>query len=250
MIIHTEAQYLYNLSVIATIVNCITVFVGSFIGIKFAGKLTENLKEVLFLCIGLISFVIGIRMCFEYTKTLYVVLSLTIGGLVGYLLDIDAAIMKFGSFLERIFVKKKDSSNNNFAHAFLNASVLFCVGAMTIVGSIRAGVSKDYELIYTKSIMDGISAVIFAAGMGVGTIFSIISILVIQGGLTLLAMAVGDFIPALVISEVSGLGGIMIIMIGLNLLKIKEIKTANFLPALVFVAAFAALDPYLSGIIG
>ncbi|MDC7228065.1 MAG: DUF554 domain-containing protein [Spirochaetales bacterium] len=233
---------------IATIVNCITVFVGSLLGVKLTARINEKLKEVLFICIGMISLVIGIRMGQEFTKTLYVVISLTIGGLIGYLLDIDAAIMRFGSFLERLVSRKSSSGNksdSNFAHGFLNASVLFCVGAMTIVGSIKAGVEHDYELILTKSVMDGISAVIFAAGMGIGVAFSIISIMVIQGGLTLLAVAVGDFIPALVISEISGLGGVMIIMIGLNLLKIKDIKTANFLPSLLFVALLAAVDPYL-----
>lgn len=230
---------------IATIVNCITVLIGSLIGVKLTSRINEKLKEVLFICIGVISLVIGIRMCFEFTKTLYVVISITIGGLIGYLLDIDSAILRFGRFLERLTSKNRQPSDNSFAHGFLNASVLFCVGAMTIVGSIRAGVSGDYELILTKAVMDGISSVIFAAGMGIGVAFSIISILVIQGGLTLLAMAVGNFIPALVISEVSGLGGIMIIMIGLNLLKLKDIKTANFLPALLIVAIMAAVDPYL-----
>ena len=230
---------------IATIVNCITVLIGSIIGVKLTSRINEKLKEVLFICIGMISLVIGIRMCFEFTKTMYVVISITIGGLIGYLLDIDSAILRFGRFLERLTSKNRSADDNSFAHGFLNASVLFCVGAMTIVGSIRAGVSGDYELILTKAVMDGISSVIFAAGMGIGVAFSIISILIVQGGLTLLAMAVGNFIPALVISEVSGLGGIMIIMIGLNLLKLKDIKTANFLPALLIVALMAALDPYM-----
>ena len=230
---------------IATIVNCITVFIGSLLGVKLTSRINEKLKEVLFICIGMISLVIGTRMCFEFTKTLYVVISLTLGGLIGYLIDLDAAIMRFGSFLERLISKDHKEGDNTFAHGFLNASVLFCVGAMTIVGSIRAGIARDYELILTKSVMDGISAVIFAAGMGIGVAFSIVSILVIQGGLTLLAMLVGDFIPALVISEISGLGGVMIIMIGLSLLKIKDIKTANFLPSLVIVAVLAAVDPYL-----
>ena len=230
---------------IATIVNCITVFIGSLLGVKLTARINEKLKEVLFICIGMISLVIGTRMCFEFTKTLYVVISLTVGGLIGYLIDLDAGIMRFGSFLERLISKEHKEDDNSFAHGFLNASVLFCVGAMTIVGSIRAGIAQDYELILTKSVMDGISAVIFAAGMGIGVAFSIVSILVIQGGLTLLAMLVGDFIPPLVISEISGLGGVMIIMIGLSLLKIKDIKTANFLPALVIVALLAAVDPYL-----
>jgi hypothetical protein len=230
---------------IATIINCITVLIGSIIGVKLTSRINDRLKEVLYICIGMISIVVGVRMCFEYTKTIYVVISITAGGLIGYLIDIDGAILRFGHFLELVSTRGKKSSESTFAHGFLNASILFCVGAMTIVGSIRAGVSKDYELILTKSIMDGIASVIFAAGMGIGVAFSIISILIIQGGLTLLAMLMGDFIPALVISEISGLGGILIVMIGLNLLNLKDIKTANFLPALVLVAIFAAVDPYL-----
>jgi len=231
---------------IATIINCITVLIGSIIGVRLTSRINDQLKEVLYICVGMISLVIGFRMCFEFTKTIYVVISLTAGGLAGYLIDIDGAILRFGRFLERVTSRGKAVGESTFAHGFLNASILFCVGALTIVGSIRAGVSKDYELLLTKSIMDGISSVIFAAGMGIGVAFSIISVLVIQGGLTLLAMMFGDFIPALVISEISGLGGIMIIMIGLNLLKLKEIKTANFLPALLIVALLAALDPYIS----
>ncbi|MBI9106143.1 MAG: DUF554 domain-containing protein [Spirochaetales bacterium] len=230
---------------IATIINCITVLIGSILGVKLANRINDRLKEVLFICIGMISLVIGIRMCFEFTKTLYVVISLTAGGLIGYLVDVDGAILRFGHFLERRFSRGDCSTESTFAHAFLNASILFCLGAMTIVGSIRAGVSKDYELLLTKSVMDGISSVIFAAGMGMGVAFSIISILIIQGGLTLLAMMFGDFIPLLVITEISGLGGVMIIMIGLNLLKLKDIKTANFIPALLIVVILAALDPYI-----
>lgn len=230
---------------IATIVNCITVFIGSLLGVNLRNRINEKLKDVLFACIGMISFVIGIRMCFEFSKTLYVVISLAAGGLIGYMLDIDGAILRFGKLLERLVSRGKASSDSSFAHGYLNASVLFCVGAMTIVGSIRAGAAQDYELLLTKSVMDGISSVIFAAGMGIGVAFSIISILIIQGGLTLIAMAAGDFIPALVISEISGLGGILIIMIGLNLLKLKDIKTANFLPSLLIVAVLAAVDPYL-----
>ena len=230
---------------IATIINAITVLIGSFLGVRLTSRINDNLKNVLYICIGMISLVIGIRMSFEFTKTLYVVVSLTIGGLIGYVIDIDAAILRFGGFLERVISRGRADSKSTFAHGFLNASILYCVGAMTIVGSIRAGVAKDYDLILTKSVMDGISSVIFAAGLGIGVAFSIISILIVQGGLTLLAMTFGDFIPPLVITEISGLGGILIIMIGLNLLNLKVIKTANFLPALLIVTVLAVIDPYL-----
>ena len=230
---------------IATFINCLTILIGSVIGVKLGDRVKTEHNEVLFMGIGMISMVIGIRMCFEYTKTLYVVISITLGGYIGYLMNIDGAILKFGSFLEKRFSRKSSEKTGAFAHGFLNGSILFCIGAMTIVGSIQAGVAKEYDLLLTKSVMDGISSIIFAAGMGIGVAFSIITVLVIQGGLTLLAVFFGDFIPQLVISEISGLGGIMIIMIGINLLKLKDIKTANFLPALVLVALLAAIDPIL-----
>ena len=129
-------------------------------------------------------------------------------------------------------------SNKNFAYAFLNSSVLFCVGAMSIVGSFEAGVQGNYTTIFTKSILDGFMAVSFAEAMCIGTAFSIIIILIYQGGLTLLSSFIAPYVSETLITEVSACGGAIIIMIGINLLGFKKIKTANFLPALVFQVLF------------
>ena len=130
----------------------------------------------------------------------------------------------------------------------MNASVLFCVGAMSIVGSFKAGVEHDYTIIFTKSILDGFMAISFAAAMGIGTMFSIIFILIYQGGLTLLSGVLQPYVSDLLITEVSAVGGAMIIMIGVNLLGLKKIKTANYLPALVIEILFVVLVPIVKNL--
>jgi uncharacterized membrane protein YqgA involved in biofilm formation len=185
------------------------------------------------------------------------------------LADIDGKILQFGKFLEKHLyhkkialqnsqiqlsetssteLKTKKLSQKNFAYAFLNASVLFCVGAMAIIGSFKAGIQKDYTIIFTKSVLDGFMSIGFAASMGVGTAFSCIAIFLYQGSLTLLASFISPFVTDALITELSATGGCMIMMIGLNLLEIKKIKTANYLPSMILVVIFVLLDPYIQNI--
>jgi hypothetical protein len=133
----------------------------------------------------------------------------------------------------------------DFGHAFLNASVLFCVGAMALLGSFKAGTEGDYTLILTKSILDGFMAILMTAAMGPGVAFSALPILVYQGLLTLGAQSIKPLVSSLMLSELTGVGGAMVLMIGFNLLSVKSIKTANFLPALVLIVLLTLLDPYL-----
>jgi hypothetical protein len=183
-------------------------------------------------------------MAFESTRIVYLVLAVVLGGMLGTTWDIDGAILRFGGWLQRTFARNAESSAT-FAQGFLDASVLFCVGALTIVGAIKAGAEGNYDLILMKSMLDGFMAIMFAAAMGIGVMFSVITILVYQGGLTLLAGVIGPWIGELGLSEISGAGGILIMMIGLNLLNIREVKTANFLPALVIIIVFTSFDPYI-----
>jgi len=243
---------------IATIINCITVIIGSLIGLTLHRKISPEIKDVVFTSAGVLTLVIGMQMAFESQMILYVIISLFLGGILGSLWKIEDHILNMGSFLERHFTPagrrsrgKKSfaptdttDSDKSFAHGFLNASVLFCVGAMTIVGAIKAGAEGDYSLILMKSVLDGFMAVMFTAAMGIGVIFSVITILVYQGGLTLLATWVGPMIGESGLTELSGLGGILVLMIGINLLGLKEIKTANFLPALLIILIFTTLEPW------
>lgn len=244
---------------LAVYVNCIAVIVGSVIGLLFARLFTEELSKMITTACGVVTTVLGMQMAFKYQNVVFLTLSLIAGGIVGYVLDIDGAILKLGKLLERLVYRKKEvaveteaagngeqetvltkkaTGGQNFAFAFLNASILFCVGAMAIVGSFKAGVEKDYSIIFTKSILDGFMAISFAASMGLGTAFSALAILVYQGALTLLSIWLQPYVSDEMIAELTGCGGCMIIMIGLNLIGLTKIKTANFLPALVLMILF------------
>ena len=138
----------------------------------------------------------------------------------------------------------------NFAYAFLNASVLFCVGAMAIVGSFKAGIEHDYSIIFLKSILDGFVSIGFAVAMGVGTAFSIIAIFVYQGALTLLSVLIAPFVSEQMIGELTGSGGALIILIGINLMGLKKVKTANYLPAVLFSVIFVLCEPFVKELVG
>lgn len=235
---------------IAVFVNCATVIVGSIIGLIFSRKVSNELSNIVTAAAGIISVVIGLQMAFKYNSIIVLSLALIAGGLLGSWWDIDGKILSLGKWLERRFAKTEsagsgDAPKQNFAYAFLNASVLFCVGAMSIVGSFKAGIDKDYTLIFTKSILDGFMAVVFAAAMGPGTLFSALSILVYQGLLTLSSTWIEPFISEAMLTEISATGGALIIMIGINLLQLRSLKTANYLPAIVLAALFVPLTAQL-----
>ena len=248
---------------LAVFVNCITVIAGSIIGLLFTKKFTEELLDMIQTACGVITLIIGLQMAFKYESIVYLALSLIIGGVIGYAIDIDGAILRLGGWLQKITTPKpkavkegevitdtglEEQKKHNFAYAFLNASVLFCVGAMTIIGSFKAGVEHDYTIIFTKSILDGFMAISFAAAMGVGTAFSVILILIYQGGLTLLSGVLQPFVTDSLLNEISACGGAIIIMIGLNLLGLKKIKTANFLPGLLIEVVFVICVPLVKGL--
>lgn len=251
---------------LAVFVNCFTVIVGGLIGVLFSSRIKESLSVTVQNAAGVITLVLGFEMAFQYESIICLALSLILGGLIGTALDIDGAIYKLGQFFEKLVEKKSQKAKNppvtsvvsvdgeetsevadvknqiapkkDFAFGFLNASVLFCVGAMSIIGSFKAGIEKDYTIIFTKSILDGFMAIVFASSMGAGAIFSFITVFIYQGALTLLSTFIAPYVNDLLLNELSACGGAMIIMIGINLLKLKEIKTANFLPGLVLVVIY------------
>ncbi len=268
---------------IAVFVNCAAIVAGSVIGLLFAKKIPQKINDAIQIACGLVSFVIGVQMAFKYQNVVYLALALILGGVVGTALDIDGKILKVGRFLERVFLKKpeaaasSDSSastdsrapsnpgsptdsraaefsagrpQKNFAYAFLNASVLFCVGAMAIVGSFKAGIEGDYSIIFLKSVLDGFIAIGFAAAMGVGTAFSALAIFVYQGALTLLAIFIHQYVSDSLLAEITGSGGALIVLIGINLMGLKKIKTANYLPAVLFSALFVLCEPFVRGLLG
>ena len=174
-------------------------------------------------------------------------LALIVGGILGEWWRIEDGILRLGDNLRRTFRAGADGSDGarSFAYGFLNASLLFCVGAMAIVGSFKAGTEGDYTLIFTKSVLDGAMAIVFAAAQGVGVAFSALAVLVYQGALTLLAGVVKPFVTDALIAEITGVGGALLLMIGINLLGIARLKTANYLPSIVLMVAFVLLAPLL-----
>jgi len=236
---------------LAVFINVAAVILGSAVGLLFGRKISEKLKTLVMTSAGLTTLLIGLQMAWKGHRILYLLLSILIGGLIGYALDIEGGILKFGEALKRLVPGSKDDSGG-FAQGFLAASVLFCVGAMSILGSFQAGAEGKMDIILIKSVMDGCMAVILTGALGVGVGFSAVSILVYQGALTLAAVWVKPWVDLhpLVLSEVSGVGGLMVLMISLNLLELKKIPTGNFLPALVVVGGFVFLDPWLGPLMG
>ena len=236
---------------IATYINAATVVVGATVGLLLRRFISERFRGVVTSGIGVITLVLGFRLSFESQQIVYLALAVTIGGLLGEWWQIEEGVTRLGEGLHRLLPRVRRSNEGDrdgdgqrgFAAGFLNASVLFCVGAMTLVGSFQAGAEGDYELLLTKSVLDGFMSVLLAAAMGVGVAFASLVILVYQGGLTLLAGTLRPLVTAPLLAELSAVGGVLIAMIGVNLLGLRQLKTANFLPAFLVMIALVALDP-------
>lgn len=238
---------------IAVFVNCIAIIIGSLIGIIFSSRISDNLSRVVQTGAGVVTMVIGIEMALAYENIIFLAMAIIAGGILGSWMDIDGKILLLGDGLGKLVLRKKKSQGqqeqgaSNFAYGFLNASVLFCVGAMAILGSIKAGIDGDYTIIFTKSVLDGFMAIVFAAALGIGTAFSALSVLVYQGALTLLAGLVAAYTNDVLLAELGATGGILIIMIGVNLMGLAKIKTANYLPALVLSVIFVVVKDLFFG---
>ena len=228
---------------LAVFINCATVILGSIIGLLVGKHLKDSFKEIVFTCAGLVTLVMGVGMALESANKLVLLLALLAGGAIGYLLKIEDGILSLGDRLGNLTRKDENGENtsHNFGKGFLAASVLFCSGAMSVVGSIQAGTTGEMQTILIKSVMDGCMAVVFASVYGVGVMFSSLFILVYQGFFTLAGGWLEPVLGTVGITELSAEGGILLLMIGFGLLKIKEFKTANFLPALVFAPVFGIL---------
>ena len=232
---------------IAVFVNCIAIIIGSLIGVIFSSRISDNLSRVVQTGAGVVTMVIGIEMALAYENIIFLAMAVIAGGILGSWMDIDGKILLLGDALGKLVLRKKnsqsqqDQGSSNFAYGFLNASVLFCVGAMAILGSIKAGIDGDYTIIFTKSVLDGFMAIVFAAALGIGTAFSALTVLVYQGALTLLSGLVAAYANDVLLAELGATGGILIIMIGVNLMGLAKIKTANYLPALVLSVVFVVV---------
>ena len=225
---------------IGVFVNVASVLLGSLVGLLFRKGIPERISRAMMLAIGLCTLYIGIDGALEGSNAIVLILSMAFGTLIGTLLDIDGKINSVGLFIERKM--KKEGEKTSIAEGFMTASLLFCVGAMTIVGSLNAGLRGDNTLIFTKSILDLISSCLLASTLGIGVMFAALFVLVVQGALVLLAGLLQNVLTdSTLIAEITCAGSVMIIGISLNMLGITKLKVANYLPALLLVPLFYRL---------
>ncbi len=217
----------------ATIVNTAAIIMGGLLGLLLRGRISNRYQNVVQSAVGLVTLVLGMSMALGGGHIMLIIPSLVLGGVIGTALKIENGILRAGDGIKKLISSNEDGGG--FAQGFLDATVLFCVGPMTIVGSLEAGLQGNYDVLFTKSAMDGFMALVLAATYGPGVLFSAASVFVIQGAITLGAGALSPLFTDSILVEVGALGGYLILMIALNLLKLKPMKTSNFLPAILLV---------------
>ena len=220
---------------LGTIVNAGAIIVGGAIGSMVGARLPARLQKIVFQGLGIITMTIGVSMALKTPNFLVVALSVVTGAIVGELLGIE----KWLERLPRKFLKSGSASRA--VEGFVTSSLLFCVGSMAILGSIEDGLGQHPTLLYTKSVMDGITTIAFAATFGIAVVFSALPVLIYQGTITLAAVWITSHLDETMIAQLTSVGGIMLVGLGLNILEIKEIKVTNMLPALLLTTLFTIL---------
>ena len=216
-----------------TLLNIAAVLLGGVIGLLFGARIPEPLKATVVSGMGLFTAAMGVQMFLNTENPLIVLGALLIGTLLGEWWRIEDGLQNLGKFLEQRFSKEGEDGSNKFVRGFLTASLLFCVGPMTILGSIQDGLKGDYNLLAVKSVLDGFAALAFASTLGVGVMFSTIIILVYQGGISLLAAQLDAIVTPAMMNELTATGGVILLGLAISsLLEIKKIRVGNMLPGL------------------
>lgn len=212
-----------------------TVVVGAGLGMALGRRMPERLQEIIFQALGLVVCAIGISMTLESDNMIISVVSIALGAATGHLLGIERGLNRLAEWTRR----KVRIGGERFTEGLVGATLLYCVGSMTILGAFEDGLGEYPTLLYTKSVIDGISAVALASVAGVGVMFSIVPLLLYQGALTLCAEWLSPLMNEGMIAEMTAVGGLMLMGIGLTLLRIKEVRTADMLPALIYAPLLA-----------
>lgn len=230
---------------IGVIVNTITVIICSLIGMFLVRGIPQRFETIIKKAIGLSTIFIGISGALQNERIIILVMSMVFGSIIGELIDIDRWMTRFGMWAE----SKLGFGEGKFTKGFVTASILFCTGSMAIVGAMQSGLSGDHEMLYAKSILDGSMSIVFASTMGVGVVFSAITVFVYEGAIALGAGTVSQWMTAEIITEMSAAGSLVITGIGFNFLEIKQIKVANMIPAIFMPWLFIGLYDLLVPII-
>ena len=215
---------------IGTLINCIAIVAGSLVGLLLKRGLKDSIAKTVMQGVGLSIILIGVTGAIKATNTLLVILSMVIGGVLGAWINIDARMNQLGDWAQKKLTR--ETEQNTFAQGFVTASLVFCVGAMAVVGALDSGIRGDHSTLIAKAALDGIISIIFASSLGIGVMLSAVPVLLYQGAIALLGTAIAPLLSDIVVNEMSAVGGLLIMSIGINMALDKDIKVANLLPAI------------------
>ncbi len=227
---------------IGTLINVMAVLLGGSLGTILGDRLPERVRETVLQGLGLVTLTLGIHLTMETHSILIVMGSVLLGAVLGEWWRIDARLEALSNWLrDRVASRGASQGLQHFSEGFITASLVFCIGPMTILGAIQDGLTGDYSLLAIKSMLDGFAALAFASTLGIGVVFSIITLIVYQGGISLLAGLAQNALTDPMIAEMSATGGVLILAIGLLLLDLKRIRVANLLPALLIAPTIVVI---------
>jgi uncharacterized membrane protein YqgA involved in biofilm formation len=227
---------------LGTIVNTVAIVAGSLIGLLFKGSIPEKYSKTIMHGIGLAVILIGLKTALKTDNILIVIISLAIGSLIGELLCIEDRLERLGKWLGHLVSR----DNEGIANGFVTASLVYCVGAMAIVGSLESGLSGNHQTLFAKSLLDGIGSILFASTLGIGVLFSAVPVFMYQGAITLAASILKQFLIPDVVAQMSAVGGLLIMAIGISLLEIKKPKIGNMLPAIFIPLIYQVLKQFVT----
>jgi uncharacterized protein len=228
---------------LGTIVNCVAIIAGGLVGLLFKNGIPDRYNQTVMQAVGLSVLLVGLKTAIVSDDLLVIIISLAIGGLAGEWIGIEDRLEQLGKFLEKKFTK----GSGGFAQGFVTASLIYCVGSMAIVGSLESGLSGNHATLFAKSCLDGIVSIILSSSLGMGVLFSAVPVLLYQGSITLMATVLKPLLVPAVITQMSGVGGLLILGIGMNMLREKKIKVGNMLPA-IFIPLLWFVIQRLAGI--
>ena len=216
---------------LGTIVNCAAILLGGALGLLLKKGLPQKLSDTVMQGVALICIYIGVSGALEGQNALIATVAMVVGGVLGTLLDLDGRLNGLAHRLERL-IMREEKPGGTFGEGFTTATLLFCVGAMAVVGSLNSGLTGNHEVLFTKSLLDGVSSVIFASTLGGGVLLAAAPVLLYQGAITLLAQSLAPALSGAVVAEMTCVGSLLIVAIGANMLKITNIRVMNFIPAI------------------
>jgi uncharacterized membrane protein YqgA involved in biofilm formation len=222
---------------LGTAANVAAIVLGTLLGLLLKQKLPQRITAIMTQGLGLVTALIGVRMMMATENVLIVLISIVAGGVLGEIIHVESRLNAFGARVERRFSKQ----HGTFAKAFVTSTLLYCVGPLAILGALQDGLRGDYTILLTKSGLDGIASVAFASTLGIGVLFSALPVFAYQGSITIGASLLQPYLTSQVVNEITATGGLLILAIALNILRVTKIKVGNMLPAIIVAAIIAGL---------